>query len=143
MTLVPQDPFDLFQRIGSSLLPSIADRNWYPEWFKTQPRVDVHEDHENVYVTAEVPGLNKPDDVRITVRDRQLYLEGKIEQEAEHRDHHVHRTERYYGQFTRVVPLPAQVREEGAEATYHNGILKVRLPKAEPTDGQRIDVRFQ
>ncbi|WP_083516849.1 Hsp20/alpha crystallin family protein [Alicyclobacillus shizuokensis] len=142
MALVPQDPFELFQRWGS-WLPSWSDRVWNPGWLSGQPRVDVHEDEQNVLVSAELPGLKSPEDVRITVRDQRLYLEGHFQEEAEHRDHHAHRTERYYGRFTRVIPLPVPVRETAAEATYQNGILKIRLPKADDIDGKRIDVQFQ
>jgi len=93
--------------------------------------------------TAEIPGLEKEEDVNILrVHDNHLHLSGKIERTGEQKDENVHRMERYYGQFSRTVPLPASVDDSGAKTSYRNGVLEIRIPKTQKQIGRQIDVDF-
>lgn len=143
MPLVPYDPLGIVRR-GLGSFPRLFDDDWFEGQFANIPRVrvDVHENQNDVIVSAEIPGLEKKEDVNITVHDNHLHLSGKIERTGEHKDENVHRTERYYGQFSRTVPLPAAVDDTGAKASYRNGILEVRIPKSTKQIGRQIDVDF-
>ncbi|MCL6454650.1 MAG: Hsp20/alpha crystallin family protein [Alicyclobacillus sp.] len=143
MPLVPYDPFQMMRREFGSL-PRLFDDEWFETPWHRMPhvRVDVRETASEVVVSAEIPGLAKKDDVQITVHDNHLHLTGKVERSAEQAGENVHRTERFYGQFSRTVPLPADVDDSSAKATYHNGVLEVRLQKTERRSGHRIDVEF-
>ncbi|WP_436664381.1 Hsp20/alpha crystallin family protein [Alicyclobacillus acidoterrestris] len=68
---------------------------------------------------------------------------GKIERTTESKDENIHRSERYYGQFSRTIPLPASVDENRAMASYKNGILEVKLRKLNSEHHRQIDVDFQ
>ncbi|MCL6517688.1 Hsp20/alpha crystallin family protein [Alicyclobacillus sp.] len=144
MPLIPYDPLNLFRRDGN--LPSwpgisqLLENDWFR--FGTMPRVDVRETPTQVIVTAEIPGLERKEDVNIVIHDRHLHLSGEIHRTHEEKGENLHRAERYYGQFSRTVPLPAAVEEEGAKATYRNGILEITLPKSRTQVGRRIDVDF-
>jgi HSP20 family protein len=146
MALIPYNPFELLRRDFPSL-PGVSD--WMDDaWFGThfgnpgRVRVDVRENPKEVIVSAEIPGLEKKEDVQISVHDTHLHLSGKIERATEQQDENFHRTERFYGRFERTVSLPCPVVETGAKATYRNGVLEVRLPKAEHRQGKQIDVEF-
>ncbi|GMA50412.1 heat-shock protein Hsp20 [Alicyclobacillus contaminans] len=146
MPLVPYDPFGIMRRDAGSFpsFPRLFDDQWFDEHFVSMPRirVDVRESQNEVIVTAEIPGLEKKEDVNITVHDNHLHLSGKIERMDEQKDENIHRMERYYGQFSRTVPLPTAVDEAGAKASYRNGVLEVRIPKTQKQIGRRIDVNF-
>lgn len=146
MPLVPYDPFHLIRRdLGSfPAFPRLFDEDWFDSHFTNmgRVRVDVKENPTEVIVTAEIPGLEKKEDVNITVHDNHLHLSGKIERSHEEKDENLHRTERYYGQFSRTIPLPSPVEDAGAKASYRNGILEVRLPKSQQQLGKQIDVDF-
>jgi len=94
------------------------------------PALDVSEIDDHVRVTAELPGLDK-DDVEISVDGDNLVLSGEKKQEDERREGGYHRAERYYGAFSRRIPLPCDVNFDKAEATFKNGVLTVTLPKTE------------
>jgi HSP20 family protein len=51
------------------------------------------------------------------------------------------RRERYEGEMTRVVMLPGAIDESKVEATYENGVLTVRIPKAEGAQPRQIPVK--
>jgi HSP20 family protein len=142
LPLIPYDAWDWIRRelAGLPELPGAGD-GWLRGAFHTV-RVDVRETADQVIVTADIPGLEGPDDVQITVRDNHLQLSGKVERAVEQQDEHVHRIERFAGRFTRTVPLPAAVRPEAAKATYKNGILEIRLPKRGGSQGSQISVDF-
>jgi HSP20 family protein len=144
MPLISYDPFHVVRRHAawSPNWPSLFDTDWFDEHLTAMPRVDVHENNHEIIVTAEIPGLESRDDVNISVHDRHLHLSGTVKRHSEQTDHNVFRSERFYGQFSRVVPLPAEVDESKATASYKNGILEVRIPKADKPGGRRIDVDF-
>lgn len=143
MALVPYDPFHLIRREFAAF-PRLIDEDWFDNQFSQIPRirVDVHETPTEVVVSAEIPGIEKKEDVNITVHDNHLHLSGKIERSAEHKNQNLHRTERYYGQFARTIPLPTTVDDASAKATYKNGILEVHLQKSSRQTGRQIDVDF-
>jgi HSP20 family protein len=146
MPLVPYDPFHIVRREFGSFpsFPSLFDDDWFEARTVNLPRVrvDVRENQSEVIVTAEIPGLEKKDDVNITVHDNHLHLSGKIERSNEPTDENIHRMERFYGQFSRTVALPSSVDDSAAKATYRNGVLEVRIPKAPKQVGRQIDVDF-
>jgi HSP20 family protein len=139
MPLVPYDPFGAFRREFPGLFRFFDD-----DWPRAAApvRVDVHETPAEVIVEAEIPGLDKKEDINIVVHDNHLHLSGTIQRTSAYNEQNVHRTERFYGQFSRTIPLPATVDEASAKATYRNGILEVRMTKNKKHIGQRVDVEF-
>jgi len=90
---------------------------------------EVVETDQSIIVRLEVPGMEK-EDCNITIEGNMLYLSGekRFERESEEGQYHV--MERAYGSFQRAIPLAQNVDSEKAEASYKNGVLTVRLPKA-------------
>lgn len=103
------------------------------------PAIDVHETADDVVVTAALPGV-KPEDVDITMTGQSLTLKGEFKaDESIERDQYLYR-ERRYGTFTRSLQLPVRVKGEGAEATFADGILTLRIPKAEEVKPRQIRI---
>ncbi|MBN2384457.1 Hsp20/alpha crystallin family protein [bacterium] len=106
------------------------------------PAVDVWSNDEQAYVTAEIPGV-VPDKLEITVQDDQLTVRGS-RCAAECAEGEVyHRRERGFGEFIRTIGLPFSVDSEKVSAEYRNGILKVRLPRAEHDKPKLISVKAE
>lgn len=105
-------------------------------------RVDVAEHDDEIVVTADmIPGVAKKDISLDLVSPQTLEIscERKEEKEEEKKGYYLH--ERRYGSMARVVPLPKAVTEEGATATFKNGVLEVHLKKRtkEPKTAISID----
>jgi HSP20 family protein len=103
------------------------------------PPVDIYETDDALILKAELPGVSK-DDVSIEIHQNTLILRGERKHEAEVKEDHYHRVERAYGTFQRSFVLPTQVDQEHVQATYHNGILELRLPKSEAAKPKRIAI---
>ncbi len=106
------------------------------------PALDIHEDAERVVVKVEMAGLKK-EDFEISLHDDNLTISGERKVETEKREGESFRSERFFGQFSRTVTLPAAVKADGVSATYNDGVLTVTLPKAEEAKPRKIEVNVK
>ncbi len=104
------------------------------------PALDAHEDKDKYTVTLEVPGLKK-DDIHVSVHDGVLTVSGERKNEKSVKEGTVHRTERFYGKFSRSVSLPAAVSSDKVNAVYKDGVLTVEIPKAEEAKPKTVEVK--
>src|SRR5207253_1682685 len=104
------------------------------------PTVDITEDTKEYLVKAEIPEVDKKD-VRVTVQEGVLTIQGQRSQEKEEKDKRFHRIERAYGTFVRSFSLPEDVAEDNVRAEFKDGMLWVHLPKAEKPKPKSIEVK--
>jgi HSP20 family protein len=105
------------------------------------PALDASEDKDKYVVTVEVPGLKK-EDIHVTVHDGVLTISGERKSEKDVKEGIVHRTERFYGKFSRSVTLPSAVKADKVLASYKDGILNVEVPKADEAKPRNIEVKI-
>lgn len=103
------------------------------------PPLDVHETDDHIVVTAVLPGL-KPDDVEITMVGQTLTLRGEMKAGDEVETEQYLYRERRYGSFSRTLQLPVRVEGDKAEAAFTDGILTLRVPKAEEVKPRQIRI---
>ena len=103
------------------------------------PAINAWEDNEVYFVEAELPGM-RMEDIQVEVLGDEVHLKGvretKIDENAA-----FHRRERGYGEFERTLTLPTEVDVDQVEATLKNGVLTVKLPKAEAAKPRKIEVK--
>jgi HSP20 family protein len=88
-----------------------------------------------------VPGLSK-DDLSVEIGDDELTIQGERRYDQEEEREGVYRSERGYGRFCRVVPLPDGAVSESAKANFKNGVLEivVQAPSHEARRGRRVEI---
>jgi HSP20 family protein len=106
------------------------------------PALDVSEDKENVYVAADLPGVEEKD-IKLNLQNGILTLSGEKREEKETKEKNFHRIERSYGSFSRSLALPCQVAAEKAIAKFKNGVLNVTLPKKEEAKPKEINIKVE
>jgi len=141
MSLVPWNPFreiDNFSRDISNFTDFSSLRFLGG---MSSPRVDVFQTDTEVVVKAEIPGISK-EDLNVYVDENSIRLSGQYKRDNEFKDENIFRSERYYGKFSRTIPLPVEIKSEQAKAEYKDGILSITVPKVEPTKakGRRINI---
>jgi len=126
---------DVFNRFGNGM-PSLFRQ--MPGW----PSIEVVPSDREVRVSAELPGMEEKD-VELFVDEDVLTIRG--ERTAETEDKGRRFSERFYGRFERVVPLPFAIDEEKVEASFKNGVLTVTLPRSAKAQerGKRIAIGGQ
>ena len=106
------------------------------------PATDVREDHDNLVITAELPGVRK-EDIKVALHDGVLSLTAERRFEQESKEGQYHRRERHYGRFERRFEIGVPVNGEAIKAGYKDGILTVTVPKAEAAKPREIGVSVE
>jgi len=102
------------------------------------PRIDVHETEEGLALTAELAGVEQ-NNVDIQLDEDVLTIRG--EKRNERKDAKAHVVERSYGTFERSVQLPFAPDPEKVEASFHNGVLTIQVPRTQQQNrSRRIEI---
>jgi HSP20 family protein len=101
--------------------------------------LDVYQDKDNVVVEAPLAGID-PEKVEIAIENDVLTIKGESENKSEVEDKNYYRKEVRSGSFYRAVQLPTRVSGEAAQATYDQGILTIKIPKAPEAKPKTIKV---
>jgi HSP20 family protein len=104
------------------------------------PTVDISEDEKEYLIKAEIPEVDKKD-VKVTLQEGVLTIQGERKQEKEEKGRKFHRIERSYGTFVRSFTLPEEVAEDKLKAEFKDGMLFVHLPKSERAKPKAIEVK--
>ena len=139
--LIRWDPFDLHNTMDR-LFDQGFSRPWrlLPAEQEATFPVEIAELDDSIEVKAVLPGV-KPDEVEISVSNNVLTVKAEYREEAVEKKRDYHRREIRYGTYQRSLPLPTRVDSEHAEASFVDGVLSLRLPKAEAVRPKRIKVK--
>jgi HSP20 family protein len=132
-------PFNLLEEAEAMAREMFG--SWRPFFGTGLPHsLDVYREKDDLVVKAELPGIKKKD-LDISLEDDVLTIkaEKKKEEVAEDADHYV--SERHFGHYSRTIGLPFHVDAEKISATFKNGLLEMRLPKAEEAETKRIEIK--
>lgn len=100
------------------------------------PALNTWEDGQNAYVEAELPGLTF-NDIEVLVTGNELTINGE-RKIGEQKEASWHRRERSQGRFSRTLALPWEIDADKVEAKLEDGVLSIRLPKAESAKPKKI-----
>ena len=103
------------------------------------PAVDMYETKNDLVVAVELPGVNEKE-INLSITGDVLTLRGERAQSEEVKQDSFHRGERWVGKFERTLPLPFPVQADKVNATYRDGVLTIRLPKAEEIRPREIKI---
>ena len=104
------------------------------------PPVDIEETADEFVFKADLPGMSQKD-VKVSLMGDTLTVRGERKQESETKNGGVHRTERIYGAFERRFKLGTPVRNDQVKAQYKDGVLEIRVPKAEEAKLREVEVQ--
>jgi HSP20 family protein len=134
-----EDMLDLYRRtVGQPRAGSqevIATGDW-------TPRVNIAETDKAFEIKAEIPEVNK-EDVKVTVHNGVLTVQGERKLEKEEKGKKFHRIERFYGSFTRSFTLPDNVDETKISASFKDGVLNLQIKKTEEEKPKSIEVKVE
>ena len=119
------------------------DEEWEePEDFPGQLAVDVYETADKLVVKARTAGISK-NDLDVTISDNILTISGVLSGGEDEQTTRWHIQECYWGEFSRTIALPVQVREEdgSVKAELKDGVLTITFDKEKVEAPKRIDVQ--
>jgi HSP20 family protein len=136
------DPLIEMSRMLDSMR-GLVDRSLTTEGDFAEPSytlaLDVKENDNEIIVQAALPGVTE-DQIEVSVHEDVLTVTAERKEEKENEGQGWHIRELRYGKFSRSIHLPTEVNRDKIEAGLSQGILTVRLPKAQPTPAHKIKV---
>jgi HSP20 family protein len=103
------------------------------------PPVNIYQDKNNIYLTAELPGM-ETSDVSIDIEQNSIQIRGERKIENENEKMFYHRRERESGSFSRKLEFKSKIDTDKVSAGLKNGILKVTMPKVQESKPKKIAV---
>ena len=100
------------------------------------PSIDVYETDDAFVLEADLPGV-KPEDVKVEAENGDLVVQGWRTLEKSRSDGQFHTMERSSGNFMRRIKLPESIKKDAIEAEFHDGVLRVTLPKTKGKQEKR------
>lgn len=147
MSLMRRDPFEALMPLREAMNRLLEESFIGPrfELFtgRTFP-LDVYEspDKQQYVIEASVAGF-RPEEIQITAEGDTVMIRAAKKEEAKAEKGTYMRRERYEGEISRSVTLPTTVDASKVQATYENGVLILRIPKAEETKPKQIPIQIK
>jgi len=136
----PLTEMDRLRREMDRILDSYSGPRGIPHVAGVFPALNVSEDEVNLYVRAELPGVD-PGDIEITTEQNNLIIKGDRKIPTEGKKVSYHRREREAGTFRRIISLPSRFDSNKVKAACKDGVLTVTLPKATEAKPRQIKIQ--
>lgn len=133
----------IFDSLFDSMTPGFYMRPLHGDGLPSaeQIKIDVSEKEDTFYVNAEIPGVDK-DDIDLSISGDVISISAEIEQHDEQKEgNKILRSERFVGSVSRSFQLPEKVNVDKAEASYENGVLKLKLPKETGSISKKLEIK--
>jgi HSP20 family protein len=105
------------------------------------PQIEVRQREDSLVIHVDLPGV-KQEDIQLEATEEGLAISGQRTEQREEGEQGYRRTERSYGSFYRLIPLPDGARIDNAKASMHNGVLEVTVPLERP-QRRRIQIESE
>jgi len=138
-TPVFSDEEETAMPMRTSSVPMAREEGWGGD-AEGQLTIDVYQTEGEIVIKSTIAGV-KPEDLDVSIDNDMVTIKGERKNEEEITGENYYYQECYWGTFSRSVVLPVDVIAEKAEASLKNGILTIRLPKADTTKAKKIQVR--
>ncbi|PIX90142.1 MAG: hypothetical protein COZ29_01540 [Candidatus Moranbacteria bacterium CG_4_10_14_3_um_filter_45_9] len=119
---------------------SVSNQRFESDGAEGQLTIDVYQTENDIVIKSTIAGV-KPEDLDVSINNDMVTVKGERKNEEIVENGNYYYQECYWGSFSRSVLLPVDVIPEKADAALKNGILTIRLPKADTTKTKKIQVR--
>ena len=141
MNLMRLEPFreleEMTNRLNRIFRREVANDEVFAGW---APAVDVQETNTEYLIKTDLPEVRR-EDVKVSVEDGILAVEGERKMEKEESGKKFHRVERSYGRFMRRMAVPTDVDQDKVVADFKDGVLNIHLPKSPAMKPRAVDVK--
>ena len=136
MNVVRFEPFSAVDDFVNRMMPAMlarmprmavpADDGTGLQW---APSADISETDKEYLIRAELPAVRK-EDVKVTLNQGMLTIEGERRQVKEDTSEKYHRKESVYGSFMRSWSIPENANQDAIRCESKDGVLTVHIPKS-------------
>jgi HSP20 family protein len=128
----------LFPTFGQSALSGYGGEGGSALW---TPHIEVSERDGKFLVAADLPGVKK-EDVNVEITQDAVTIQGQRKQEKTSSEGGFYRSERSYGSFYRLIPLPEGAKTDNASATFRDGVLQIEIEvPQQKSSGRTLEIK--
>jgi len=120
----------------------VADFDAQDEPANWSPACDVIETADAIEICLEIPGVNQ-DEIEVQVEGDELIVSGQRQLERDAQSEQFHRVERPCGSFSRRFRLPSTVDRKSIDASFREGVLRVKLANREGPGPESIQIAIR
>jgi len=137
---------DMYEEETAEMLITSPKKNMHEDNFVSndngegQLTIDVYQTDSDIVIKSTIAGV-KPEDLDVSINNDMITIRGERRNDENVNEDSYYYQECYWGSFSRSVILPVDVLADKIDASMKNGILTVRLPKADTTKTKKIQVR--
>jgi len=139
MSLSHFDPLANLRAFEDAFSRMISEPQTNRPW---SPSVDIYETENELVLKADLPEVEQKD-IDVRVENQTLTIAGERKFEAQDSGKGYHRIERSYGNFVRSFAVPNTFDTEKIQAEFHNGVLRVTLPKKEAAKPRQVKIEVK
>ncbi len=114
-------------------------QEWLPEE-EGQLTIDVYQTDSDIVIKSTIAGV-KSENIDIEITNDMITIKGMRRNDENISQENYYYQELYWGPFSRSVILPVDVDSDKAKASMKNGIITIKLPKAEKLKTKTIKVK--
>ena len=147
MSLIRWEPFREIASVRR-VMDNLFDDSMMPRWYQIEkddtlvPPVDMLETDKEIIVKAVLPGVSK-DGLNVDILGDTLTIRGETKSEKEEKKEHYIYRESHHGTFTRSITLPEGLEMGKGKAEIENGVLTIKIPKAENLKPKSIKIEVK
>jgi HSP20 family protein len=134
-------PFSIMRQGLDEMERWVGRWGWRERMGDWSPAIEAFQRGSEFVIRVEAPGMSRQD-LQVDISDEAVTVRGERREDRKEERDGMFWTERSYGSFARVIPLPAGAIEDSAKATFNNGVLEIvmQAPSSETRRGRRIDI---
>jgi HSP20 family protein len=134
-------PFSIMRQGLDEMERWVGRWGWRERMGDWSPAIEAFHRGSEFVVRVDAPGMSR-EDLQVEIGDDAVTVRGERREDRKEEREGVFWTERSYGSFTRVIPLPPGAIEDSAKATFNNGVLEIvmQAPSADTRRGRRLDI---
>jgi len=145
MTVLKWKPYGDLVRLGDRinrlfendlLNEGINGPEGFTDW---NPATDIYETKDSYVFKVEIPGIKK-DDIEVDLKENILSIRGEKREDKEVKKENYHRVESFYGSFSRSFTIPKDIDPKKIEASLKDGILELKIGKADEVKAKKINI---
>jgi HSP20 family protein len=106
------------------------------------PAIDVKENEQEFIIKVELPGVEEKN-VDVTITADEIVIKGEKNEDKEDKRKNYYYMERSYGSFNRLIPLTVEVESGNEAASFHNGVLNIKIPKKQSVPAKGTKISYQ
>lgn len=117
------------------------EATWEDEEAEGQLTIDVYQTDTHIVIQSTIAGVN-PEDIDVSVNGDMVTIRGTRKKDQSIKEEDYYYQECYWGSFSRSIILPVDIDPNKIDASLKNGILTIKIPRADKARIRKVKIKM-